>query len=165
MCNLIVLYFFISATHLVEIYHNLAAKNSDSDEGQLNKTKKATTRCEETQVDINIQNEVDKVPPLIIPNRVNPHAETNIDEPNGLRCDRTTRIGDAYNPPEAPRTVSCYSKNYELPTIASRMKQAAKYYLNTFNFKVSFKITVDLFGFFGTYVIIYFFYLGQVKLR
>ncbi|XP_060519858.1 uncharacterized protein LOC132698040 [Cylas formicarius] len=41
-----------------------------------------------------------------------------------------------YETPEAPRTVvSCYSRNYELPTVASRMKQVAKSYLSTLNFK------------------------------
>lgn len=135
----------ISATHLVEIYHNLAAKNSDSDECQLNKSKKPTTRCEEIQVDTVTEEGVGEVPPLIIPDKVSQYVETNKNATTGILCDKTTQNEDCYEPPEAPRTVSCYSKNYELPTIASRMKQAAKYYLNTFNFKVSFfKLVVRL---------------------
>ncbi|KAJ8931568.1 hypothetical protein NQ314_015515 [Rhamnusium bicolor] len=43
---------------------------------------------------------------------------------------------DNFEPPQAPRTeITTYSKNYELPTIASRMKQVAKSYLNSFSFK------------------------------
>lgn len=50
------------------------------------------------------------------------------------RSEFTYVIGD---PPDAPRTtLSCvYSKNYELPTVASRMKQVAKSYLGTLNLK------------------------------
>lgn len=110
----------------MEIYHNIAAKNSDSDEGQLNKPKNPTKICEEVQV------EMDEIPPLKIAEELNQYINYQRD-----RCDKTTQNIDAYDPPEAPRTISCYSKNYELPTIASKMKQAAKYYLNTFNFKVS----------------------------
>lgn len=127
----------------MEIYHNLAAKNSDSDEGQLNRPKKPMTRSEEIQVDTNfrIEEEADEhiveVPPLRIPERINQGLNTHRDFIHCLTSDKVTQNEEVYEPPEAPRTVSCYSKNYELPTIASRMKQAAKYYLNTFNFKVS----------------------------
>lgn len=126
----------------MEIYHNLAAKNSDSDDGQLNKTKKPPTRSEETQADIRntcVEREtlVKEVPPLNIPDKPIQGLDNRGDESSTLTRDKITQNEDVYEPPEAPRTVSCYSKNYELPTIASRMKQAAKYYLNTFNFKVS----------------------------
>lgn len=122
-----------TATHLVEIYHNIAAKHSDSDEGQINKTKKITRKSEEIQADTG------DVPPIKIPDQINQCVDTQMDIIYSMRCDKTTQNEEIYEPPEAPRTVSCYSKNYELPTIASRMKQAAKYYLNTFNFKVSIK--------------------------
>lgn len=86
-----------------------------------------------------VEEENGKVPPLRIPEKMNGiDGQRNMNF--NIRCDKMTQNEDAYEPPEAPRTVSCYSKNYELPTIASRMKQAAKYYLNTFNFKVSMAI-------------------------
>lgn len=126
--------FFIplyAATHLVEIYHNIAAKNSDSDEGQINKPKKTIPRSEEIQV------EISDVPPLKLPLKVDQFCETQPNFIQSDRCHKITQNEGCYDPPEAPRTISSYIKNYELPTIASRMKQAAKYYMNTFNFKVS----------------------------
>lgn len=79
--------------NLVEIYHNDAVKNSDSDESNLKKSRQ--------KEDLKDQ-----------------------------RSEFTYVIGDP------PKTLSCvYSKNYELPTVASRMKQVAKSYLGTLNLK------------------------------
>lgn len=81
----------------------------------------------------------DNVPPLNILNPIKnepyPHVPEVKPEVIASLPTKTSRA-TTYEPPDAPRTVSCYSKNYELPTIASRLKQVAKCYLNTFNFKV-----------------------------
>nr|CAH7754425.1 unnamed protein product [Callosobruchus chinensis] len=123
---------------LVEIYHNAAARNSDSDDTNFNKRKskirQATSSTMQTEVDI---------PPLNIIEQLRDGRNGCVEQ----KVSHTATVGtkvlpqcldfdqDDHGPPQAPRTGKCYYKNYELPTIASRMKQAAKTYINTFNFK------------------------------
>ncbi|VEN51473.1 unnamed protein product [Callosobruchus maculatus] len=125
---------------LVEIYHNVAARNSDSDETNFNKRKSklrsvASTTTREPEVDIpplNISENLREVHASCVERKASHTATvgTNVVVPQCLDFDQ-----DDYEPPEAPRNDRCYYKSYELPTIASRMKQAAKSYMNTFNFK------------------------------
>lgn len=117
----------------MEIYHNIAAKNSDSDEGHLVKSRRPTRRTEDVQV----QFDCEQTLPHKATEKISQGIETAGEIIHSVRCDKMTQNEEAYEVIDPPRTISCYSKNYELPTIASRMKQAAKYYLNTFNFKVS----------------------------
>lgn len=127
----------------MEIYHNTAAKNSDSDEGNLQKSK--IKRLSVNQIRKNASSRIlnksfaNEVPPLDIPekNETIGHQEGEGDAPvlplETLQSLEQTNL----EPLQAPRTeISCYSKNYELPTIASRMKQVAKSYLSSFTFKV-----------------------------
>lgn len=126
----------------MEIYHNIAAKNSDSDEGNLQKSK--TKRLSPTQARKNPSNRTSKffdndVPPIDIPEKKEllngQEGEGDAPAPP-LESLRSLEVSNL-EPLQAPRTeISCYSKNYELPTIASRMKQVAKSYLNSFTFKV-----------------------------
>ncbi|CAH2010135.1 unnamed protein product [Acanthoscelides obtectus] len=137
---------------LVEIYHNVAARNSDSEETNFNKRNARmmlSTSAITRQVDVD-------VPPLNIndgTSSVEPKVSqtatigTNVIVPQSFSYDSYSQhsehpllkhalnLRDEYDPPVAPRNDKCYYKNYELPTIASRMKQAAKVYMNTFNFK------------------------------
>ncbi|XP_023027721.2 uncharacterized protein [Leptinotarsa decemlineata] len=114
---------------LVEIYHNKEAKSSDSDEGN-NKSREKSSKQQSTVMT------AEDVPPLNIPNQ-----KTNRLSNENVKCSsegvRQHIDPDCYyDPPEAPRTVqSCCYRSYELPTIASKMKQVAKSYLHTFNFK------------------------------
>ena len=119
--------------NLVEIYHNDAVKNSDSDESNLKKSRQHQDRkmCGEATgvppLNITISNPLDGMAEPVISKT----AKTDEMYQNGL-------INHfPYDHPDGPRnTVSCcYSKNYELPTVASRMKQVAKSYLTTLNFK------------------------------
>ncbi|KAK9885846.1 hypothetical protein WA026_013725 [Henosepilachna vigintioctopunctata] len=103
--------FEISPHKLVEIYHNNAAKETDSEE-ERNKNK------------IQVKIKTDIVPHLNIV---------------GHDCG-DVKVGpqhiheESYEEPHAPR--NCYTnKSYELPTIASKMKQAVKLDFNMFNFK------------------------------
>nr|CAI5869193.1 unnamed protein product [Callosobruchus analis] len=124
---------------LVEIYHNVAARNSDSDETNFNKRKskmrQAANSTRQPEVDIpplNISEHLREGRSNCVEQKVSHTATvgTNVVVPQCLDFDQ-----DDYEPPEAPRNDKCYYKSYELPTIASRMKQAAKTYMNTFNFK------------------------------
>ncbi|KAJ8967736.1 hypothetical protein NQ317_009798 [Molorchus minor] len=119
-------------THkLVEIYHNNAAKNSDSDE--------TTGKPKQQVVNDNNQSFVNDIPPLEIPDKIENVGK--VQNYGNSTCPRLAVIQNGrtdvcYDPPEAPRTEgSCFSKNYELPTIASKMKQVAKSYLTSFNLK------------------------------
>lgn len=113
--------------NLVEIYHNKAVKNSDSDESNLKKSRQQDRIITENFI-----------PPLNIPTQnaikgplYDNSAKSDSACPNGFRnsfsCD----------PPHQPRTTvsCCYSRNYELPTVASKMKQVAKSYMGTLNLK------------------------------
>lgn len=123
----------------MEIYHNVAAKNSDSDESHPTRNKRSQLTMVQRQP---MENHMppENIPPLNILNPIKTEPYPHVPEikteiiatPQPVKTSRAT----TYDPPDAPRTISCYSKNYELPTIASRLKQVAKCYLNTFNFKV-----------------------------
>ncbi|KAJ8919992.1 hypothetical protein NQ315_006522 [Exocentrus adspersus] len=120
---------------LVEIYHNVAAKNSDSDEGNLQRSK--TRRHGATQIKPHVNKSL--VPPIDLPEKDGYQREEGEGDAPAIHLG-SVHSGDPHDvdvdPLPAPRTeLSCYSKNYELPTIASRMKQVAKSYLNSFTFK------------------------------
>lgn len=125
---------------LVEIYHNNAAKNSDSDEGNLQKSRAKRLPVNQSKKTTSSRFlSVNEVPPIDIPEpaEVVGHQDDEMDAP--VLPLETLRSLEPCNlePLQAPRTeISCYSKNYELPTIASRMKQVAKSYLGSFTFKV-----------------------------
>ncbi|KAJ8959437.1 hypothetical protein NQ318_022129, partial [Aromia moschata] len=130
-------------THkLVEIYHNNAVKNSDSDEGHQIAARLRSRVQHKKYVDSSHSNKslINEIPPLNIQER-NEHVSSKVQTyGNNPMCPRLDLLQavkpEGYEPPQAPRTeVSCYSKNYELPTIASKMKQVAKSYLNSFNLK------------------------------
>ncbi|KAL3284757.1 hypothetical protein HHI36_018899 [Cryptolaemus montrouzieri] len=105
--------FEFSPHKLVEIYHNNAAKESDSEE-EKNKSK------------IQVKIKSDAIPNL----NINSHDCGDCKDIKN--CNHANDEG--YEEPHAPRI--CYTnKSYELPTIASKMKQAVKLDFNMFNFK------------------------------
>ncbi|XP_050508674.1 uncharacterized protein LOC126885912 isoform X1 [Diabrotica virgifera virgifera] len=109
---------------IVEIFHNSEAKNSDSEDDQ--KIKLLHT-VGENQPTFDTNKDVD-VPALELANTVYQEVPCHT-----RRLCQNVVPGDYYqhlgNRPEG------YQKSYEYPTIASRMKQVAKSYLNTFSFK------------------------------
>lgn len=113
----------ITTAKLVELYHNKAAKTSDSDDEDENEKKK---KCKPPKRLQKTGSEV--VPPLDINKEKlkNFHTIKELVE--------AEKVMD-YQEPAAPRTqCSVISKTYELPTIASKLKEVAKSYLHAFNF-------------------------------
>lgn len=108
---------------LVELYHNKAAKTSDSDDEEDKEKKKKHKINKSSQQ----KPEDEVVPPLEINNEKKHYKHIKqITEPE-KKTD--------YQEPAAPRTqCSLLSKSYELPTIASKLKEVAKSYLQAFNF-------------------------------
>lgn len=108
---------------LVELYHNKAAKTSDSDDeedGEKKNKRKPKPKPAKTETDI--------VPPLDINNEKLKHFQ------NMKELTEAEKQTD-YQEPAAPRTqCSVLSRSYELPTIASKLKEVAKTYLHAFNF-------------------------------
>ncbi|XP_045463348.1 uncharacterized protein LOC123673011 [Harmonia axyridis] len=105
--------FEFSPHKLVEIYHNNAAKESDSEE-EKNRTK------------VQMKVKTDNIPHIKIP------CHDCGDCKDMKNCSHMRE--DSYDEPHAPR--ACYTnRSYELPTIASKMKQAVKLDFNMFNFK------------------------------
>lgn len=127
--------------NLVELYHNKALSlGSDSDENnhepkidaKISKKKNLEHKvvlpknCFKTQASVADSSE--SVPPLkiqemadnydIVKNELSPIQEIDYNEP-----------------PLARTEFSTCTKNYELPTIASKMKQVAKCYLRGFDFR------------------------------
>lgn len=114
--------------NLVEIYHNDAVKHSDSDESNMKKSRQQHERSDPSNSRL-----IDEIPPLNI-NLLHPKDQVVKSE---LAYPNTYGHPFAFEPPNAPRTTvsCCYSKNYELPTVASKMKQVAKSYLGSLNLK------------------------------
>lgn len=110
---------------LVELYHNKAVKNSDSDDEE-DKEKKKKSKTAKLQQQKATEDKV--VPPL------------DINDERKCYRDDTKQILEPekevdYHEPATPRTqCSLLSRNYELPTIASKLKEVAKCYLQAFNF-------------------------------
>lgn len=96
---------------LVEIYHNSAVKESRSSESDVPKKRLLQKQKEEHKVEPQV---VPEAPPEVVP-PLNMNA-TGDQEPQSLMS-------------------TMLSRNYEMPTISSRMKQVAKYYMNSFNIK------------------------------
>ncbi|KAL1516945.1 hypothetical protein ABEB36_000772 [Hypothenemus hampei] len=97
--------------NLVEIYHNDAVKHSDSDESNVKKQQEERPKGEE------------EIPPLQIAETMKENHEFSCNNPfDSLYAPRTT-------------VSCCYNKNYELPTVASKMKQVTRNYLGTLNLK------------------------------
>ncbi|KAH1003556.1 uncharacterized protein LOC109544910 isoform X1 [Dendroctonus ponderosae] len=116
--------------NLVEIYHNKAVKNSDSDESNLKKSRQHDRAKSEM-----VENDI---PPLNI-QAANAGKSQQYDQSakSDSACPNGFRNSFSCDPPHVPRTTisCCYSRNYELPTVASKMKQVAKSYLGTLNLK------------------------------
>lgn len=117
--------------NLVELYHNKAVKGSDSDV-ELNKDKKKKRKREkkiedEIKVEQEVKVEENIVPPLDI-KTIEKKPHKNISELVATQPETN------YQEPAAPRTqCSVFSKSYNLPTIASKLKEVAKTYLHAFN--------------------------------
>ncbi|XP_057655498.1 uncharacterized protein LOC130893420 isoform X2 [Diorhabda carinulata] len=112
-----------SRAKLVEIFHNREAKNSDSEECQINK---------QMNPDGDHKNKHSDVPILELSN--DPQQNIPLTRSNTIRLCQNV-LQDEYCFCQEARRSDSYRKNYELPTIASRMKQVAKTYLSTFSFK------------------------------
>lgn len=119
----------------MELYHNIAAKQSNSDELHLNRNMKRTHQ-ESVQAERPLIAETKEIPPLSIKEKLD--GLVQIPPPLQKMDSQVEDVGENsyYGALDAPRSSYQYTKNYELPTIASKMKQVAKCYLNTFNFKV-----------------------------
>ncbi|CAH1105381.1 unnamed protein product [Psylliodes chrysocephalus] len=101
---------------LVEIFHNKEAKSSDSDEGNSHKKNHHMT-CDGDHLDVPNPD----VPLLQLENC----EDANDMNMQSKRLAQRMITGDYYDPPEAPRLhINYCQKSYQLPTIASRMKQA-----------------------------------------
>lgn len=124
--------------NLVELYHNIAAKTSDSDDSNNINNKDSTTKTQ-----ISKQKGGGDLP-ITSPQPVSTfqvHTEQPI-APSRPVTNRTfttralTPINEnGYIEQEPMISNECYTKNYELPTIASKMKQVTKCYLQSFNFR------------------------------
>ncbi|XP_022918653.2 uncharacterized protein [Onthophagus taurus] len=147
---------------LVEIYHNVAAKDTDSDEsarGDIAKRKSKDRKFKSSSETVPSYTFDEQSSELIEPR---PQTQQNVKTHSQLTQSQLTQKyyqqnvsqGDpgvlnyqrqlspidenTYSEPNAPR-MECYnnmitcSRNYELPTIASKMKQVAKRYLREFN--------------------------------
>lgn len=113
---------------LVELYHNKAAKTSDSDDEE-DGDKKKNKRNNKVAGKQQQKGGGEIVPPLQIGEEEKKHYKNikEIIEANEKELD--------YQEPAAPRTqCSILSRSYELPTIASKLKEVAKSYLHAFNF-------------------------------
>lgn len=140
------------ADRLVEIYHNNAAKGSETDDS-AHELRKASSKDDKQQ-----KSSSETVPSLPIDEASDSYIakqqppQTQLQQlqlqqlqpqqhkEHALSAYNNAKLSPidehSYMEPTAPRT-ECYSmcsKNYELPTIASKMKQVAKSYLRRFNF-------------------------------
>lgn len=108
----------LSQLKLIQLYHNEELKGSDSDEGQTKPSKPDNVT----------------VPPIKIP--ANQANRLPIMRSNSVRTEYYLNKARSYEEPKFTRTeLNYYSRNYQLPTIASRMKRVTKSYFHTFNFK------------------------------
>lgn len=114
----------ITTAKLVELYHNKAAKTSDSDDEEENEKKK---KCK-----------APKRPQKATGSEVVPPLDINKEKIKNFQTIKELVEAEKemdYQEPAAPRTqCSVMSKTYELPTIASKLKEVAKTYLHAFNF-------------------------------
>ncbi|CAH0545787.1 unnamed protein product [Brassicogethes aeneus] len=105
--------------NLVEIYHNQAAKETDSEHSGRGKFKRKskTSRSEY----------ISDIPPLSL--NVPDDNQWNVRkvQPSKMDYSNIKTVNDAKN--------ELRDSSYQLPTIASKMKQVAKCYFNAFNFK------------------------------
>lgn len=109
---------------LVELYHNKALKNSDSDDEDEKRRKRKVGKTQPRQ-----KAGGEMVPPLDI------HQDRKIKSYNFKEVEDGGGKPD-YQEPVAPRThCSMMSRSYEMPTIASKLKEVAKSYLQAFNFQ------------------------------
>lgn len=106
----------ISQQKIIQLYRNDELKGSDSDETQTKPTKTDNIT----------------VPPIKIPQEHN-----NLLSKRSLaQTEYFISKAHSYDEPKMTRTeLNYYSRNYQLPTIASRMKRVTRTYFNTFNFK------------------------------
>ncbi|XP_072390852.1 uncharacterized protein [Diabrotica undecimpunctata] len=109
---------------LVEIFHNTETKSSDSEDGhkikQLQSVGENQTTCD--------TNKDTDVPMLELSNTAYQEVSCHT-----RRLCHNVVPGNYYH--HLGSRSESYQKSYEFPTIASRMKQVAKSYLNTFSFK------------------------------
>lgn len=129
--------------NLVELYHNVGIKGSDSDDsnGGDNKIRKINNAGLRQKAGGN-----EKIPPLPIHgNNAQQFPKIGVlklpnNNTRAVPEDELIPVRETdYDEPAAPRIdgnnfYSC-SKSYELPTIASKLKEVAKSYLHSFNFR------------------------------
>ncbi|XP_066260195.1 uncharacterized protein [Euwallacea similis] len=123
--NQLVSKFNFKNSNLVEIYHNEAVMHSYSDESDLKKSQK---QCERPSRE--------DVPPLnIYSNNRQSGPEQTATTKLTYPAEFTGRFTN--KSPEALKTEVkwVYSKNYKLPTVASRMKQVTKAYMGKVKLK------------------------------
>ncbi|GJQ83241.1 hypothetical protein Trydic_g8839 [Trypoxylus dichotomus] len=127
---------------LVEIYHNNAAKGSETEDSthDLRKTRSKEDKQQKSSSETVPSLPLDEMSNACVPKQEeHPQTVPQITEQTDCTHNnfRLAHIKEhPYTEPTALRT-ECYSmcsKNYELPTIASKMKQVAKSYLRRFNF-------------------------------
>lgn len=129
--------------NLIELFHNKDIRGSDSDDsnGKGAKIKKDNIKPRERQ-----KAGGDLVPPLDINKKVTNYREDFQNNKQALANGPSGALLPVkdidYCEPAAPRNeyYSCnvhktISKNYELPTVASKLKEVAKSYLQAFNFR------------------------------
>lgn len=138
----------LTTQNLVELYHNTKAVNkSDSDEScqktktperPLQLTSLPLTQVSNSKFDNLTNINIDKFnmsycPP---PSGLQSHQQQQQQPPpeNYYRCPLTP-IGENDQYDNRSRISSHQIKNYELPTIASKLKQVAKGYIHTFDFR------------------------------
>lgn len=121
--------------NLIELYHNVSIKPSDSDDsngdGKTRKMGNIRAR-QKTGGD-------QRIPPLAIHtnNRRFPRTEAlkQQSNANNKRRDHIPVKETDYEEPEAPRDDFEFSRSYTHPTIASKLKEVAKTYLESFTFQ------------------------------
>lgn len=126
---------------LVEIYHNNAAKGSETEDStqELRKSHSKEDKQHKSSSETVPSLPLDEASECCVIKQQPPQTQLqNIQTYCAYNNTKLSPIEEhTYREPTAPRT-ECYSmcsKNYELPTIASKMKQVAKSYLRRFNFR------------------------------
>lgn len=123
--------------NLIELYHNAGAKGSDSDDSNGDgKTKKLRHAKVRQKAGGN-----ERIPPLPIhSNHPQLAAKATVIKQHEMTREELVPVRETdYDEPEAPRidgnNLYGFSRSYELPTIASKLKEVAKSYLHSFNFR------------------------------
>lgn len=133
--------------NLVELYHNKAVKHgSDSDvsnpgdvyadnESRIMNASVQPKRKNVPHHQFQQNKPQPSIPPLKIGDGSDQYHQYSIDNSIKNNSELSPIQENDYLEPEAERNDYCFTKNYELPTIASKMKQVPKSYLRTFDFR------------------------------